>query len=175
MKRLFFSILILLFTFPFAYALQDYISKEDLDGDGEILGSPTINEYKIDLDGDRTDELIKVLYGHGISDKYLTIEVYKNGKLISILKSEFGIQSNYKIEDIDNDGKKEIIIWSGLWDFRIAGEDGITESTYEGHSAPHRYVVSTYKLPRGEYYLWEIYTTRKKYEPFCEEQPKKLK
>jgi len=169
MKFLLLPVLILLFTSPLAYASQDYISNDDLDGE---VGSPTINEYKIDLDGDKKIELVKVMYSAGVSNKLLTIEVYKNGRLISTLKDKFGIQSNYKIEDIDNDGKKEIIIWSGLWDFRMPGEDGVTEKTYEGHSAPHRYVVATYKLLRGEYYLWDIYTTKKKYEPFCEEQPK---
>ena len=106
-----------------------------------------------------------------MTDHFLTIEVYKADKLLSTLKGEFGIQSNYKIEDIDNDGRKEVIIWSGLWDPRLPGEDGITEATYEGHSAPHRYVVATYKLIRGEYCLWDIYTTKKNYDPFCEEQP----
>lgn len=173
MKSIVLSILILFLTTPFAYASQDYISKEDLDGDGELLGSPTLNEYKIDIDNDGKKELIKVIYGEGVSDKPLTIEVYKDNKVISTLKGQFGgIQSNYKIEDVDNDGKKEIIIWSGIWDFRLPNEDDITEKTYEGHSAPHRYIVATYKLLRGQYYLWDIHTTKKKYEPFCEEQPK---
>jgi len=170
MKSLIISVFILLlFASPLAYAAQDYISTEDLDGE---VGSPTLHDYRIDIDNDGKKELIKVIYGAGVSDKPLTIEVYKDGELISTLKGEFGIQSNYKIEDVDNDGKKEIIIWSGLWDFRMAGEDGVTEETYEGHSAPHRYIVATYKLLRGEYYLWDIYTTKKKYEPFCEQQPR---
>ncbi|MDP8260931.1 MAG: hypothetical protein P9M01_01135 [Candidatus Kappaea frigidicola] len=172
MKILLLPILALLLISPLACATQDYISTKNLDGDGEILGNPTLHEYKIDIDNDGKEELIKVIYGGGVSDKPLTIEIYKDGKLIATLKGEFGIQSNYKIEDVDNDGKKEIIIWSGLWDFRMAGEGGVTKETYEGHSAPHRYIVVTYKLLRGEYYLWDIYTTKKKYEPFCEEQPK---
>jgi len=138
----------------------------------EILGSSTIIDYKIDLDGDRQDELVKVIYGPGVSDKHLKIEVYKTGEMISFLEGRFGIQPNYKIEDVNNDGKKEIIIWSGLWDPRLPGEDGVTEETYEGHSAPHRYVVATYKLIRGQYQLWDIYTTKKKYEPFSKEVPK---
>ena len=55
----------------------------------------------------------------------------------------------------------------------MPGEDGVTEKTSEGHSAPHRYVVATYKLVRDEYYLWDVYTTKKKYDPFCEKQPSK--
>jgi len=130
---------------------------------------------KVDLDGDKKDETIKVTWSQGVSDHSLVIELYKDEdfkELIDKLEPIAGIQPNFKIEDVDNDGGKEIIIWSGLWDFRIAGEDGVTEETYEGHSAPHRYIVATYKLLRGEYYLWDIYTTKKKYEPFCEQQPR---
>ena len=54
----------------------------------------------------------------------------------------------------------------------MPGEDGVTEATYEGHSVPHRYIVVTYRLIRGQYYFWDVYTTKKLYEPFCEEQPK---
>ena len=154
-----------------SYAAQDYLVTNK-SVNGEAADDPTLHEYKIDLDDDKNPELVKVMYGPGVSDKFLEIEVYKTGKLISTLKGEYGIQSNYKIADIDKDGKQEIIIWSGLWDFRMPGEEGVTEATYEGHSAPHRYIVATYKLMRGEYYLWDIYTTKQKYEPFWEEQPK---
>ena len=149
-----------------SYAATDYLGGEGEDGAG-----PVTTQYQIDIDGDKSNELIEVLYGTGVSDKALTIKVYKDEELISTLKGEFGIQSNYKIEDIDADGKQEIIIWSGLWDFRLPGEGGVTEETYEGHSGAHRYVVATYKLVRGQYYTWDIYTTKEKYEPFCEEQP----
>ena len=140
--------------------------------DAEADNRGQIDEGKIDLDGDGMDETIRVIWYGGVSDHGLTIEVYKDNKLISTLKGEYGIQSNYKIEDVDSDNKKEIIIWSGLWDFRMGAEDGIAEDAYEGHSDPHRYVVATYKFIRGEYWLWDIYTTKKKYEPFCEEQPR---
>ena len=150
-----------------SYAAKDYMVKE-----GQDIASPVTTEYKIDMDGDRELELIRVNYGQGVSNKALTIEVYKDNKLISTLKGELGIQSNYNIEDVDKDGRKEVIIWSGIWDPRLPGEDGITEETYEGHSSLHRYIVATYKLTRGQYYLWEIYTTKKKYEPFCDEQPR---
>lgn len=159
--------LTLLFIPISCFAVQDYFVAKEQEAD-----EPTLHEHKIDLDGDKKSELVKVIYGLGVSDKFLTIEVYKAGKLISTLKGEYGIQSNYKIEDVDKDGKQEIIIWSGLWDFRMPGEDGVTEVTYEGHSTPHRYVVATYKLIRGQYYLWDIYTTKNKYGPFCEEMPK---
>ena len=126
---------------------------------------------KIDLYGDGKKETIKAIWGGGVSDHSLIIEVYKDKKLISTFKNEFGIQPNYKIEDLYHGGRKEIIIWSGLWDFRLPGEDGATEKTYEGHSAAHRYIVATYRPLRGEYYLWDVYTTKKKYDPFCEGIP----
>ncbi|MFC1709767.1 hypothetical protein ACFL2J_06930 [Candidatus Omnitrophota bacterium] len=151
--------------------------------EGEVI-SPDEADYRgqvdmgeVDVDGDGIKEAIKVVWGGGVSDHSLTIEVYKDDKLISTLNGVHGIQSNFKIKDADGDGRKEIIIWSGLWDFRMPGEDDITEDNYEGHSGPHRYVVATYKLIKGnefrpdKYYLWDIYTTKKKYEPFCEAQP----
>ena len=135
---------------------------------------------RIDLDGDGKEETIKVIWNGGVTDHILTIEVYRYNKLISTLKGGVGggIQSNFKIMDVDGDGKKEIIIWSGLWDFRLPGEEDVTEATCEGHSMPHRYVVATYKFIKGnefrkdDYCLWAIYTTEKKYEPFCEQMPK---
>lgn len=164
------AIIITLIAVPVSLtsAAKDYIEKN---GDPNDPGMSVITDYKIDMDGDGKQELVRINYGEGVSDKFLTIEVYKANKLIDTIKGEFGIQSNYKIDDIDKDGKKEIIIWSGIWDPRMPGEDGVTESIYEGHSAPHRYVVATYKLIRGRYQLWDVYTTKKKYEPFCEEQP----
>ena len=150
---------------------QDYMAHGPLSPNNEDGAAPVITKHFIDLFGDNTKELVKVIYGEGVSDKFLTIEVYKDNKLVSTLKSDYGIQSNYKIDDLYHDGKKEIIIWSGLWDFRLPGEDGITDNAYEGHSAPHRYIVAIYRPLRGEYYLWDIYTTKKKYEPYCEEMP----
>lgn len=126
---------------------------------------------EVDLDGDKKPETIKVIWGPGVSDRSLTIELYKDNKKMDTLKPLYGIQSNFSVEDVDKDNRKEIVIWSGLWDPRLEGEDGSTD--YEGHSADHRYLVVTYKLIRGEYYLWEAYTTKKKYEPFGEKQPVK--
>jgi len=143
--------------------------EEPYDEEADFRGQ--IDVGKVDLDGDKKDETVKVIWSGGVSDHFLTIEVYRDSEIISTIKGEFGIQSNFKIEDIDGEGKKEIIIWSGIWDPRMPGEDGVTETTYEGHSGLHRYVVATYKLIREQYYLWDIYTTKKKYEPFCKEQP----
>ncbi len=126
----------------------------------------TVSTY-MDLDGDGQNELVKEVRGPGVSQHSLTIEVYKDSQLIgSIDPNQFGIQAMYKIADLDDDGGKEIITWSGLWDPRLPGEEGVTEETYEGHSSPHRYVFVTYKLIRGEYYPWNYYTTKKKYSPY---------
>lgn len=126
----------------------------------------SIKDIRIDLDGNGTEDLVKEVWGGGVSDKPLTLQVFVSGQEISSLKNEFGIQPNYRIEDRDGDGKKEIIIWSGLWDPRLPGEDGVTNETYEGHSSPHRYIFVTYKLIRGRYDRWDFYTTKQRYEPF---------
>ena len=198
--KLFLSILILLLTSPLAFAidLNDMLlhkaqkfepfwgnhcknikwikhvpdeTAESYEGEAGSGGQTDIGI--VDLDGDGKDEEIRVIWGHGVTDHSLTIELYKNDIKFDTLKPICGgIQSNYKFEDLDGDGKLEIIIWEGMWDFRMPGEDDITEETYEGHSGLHRYVVATYKLLREKCYLWDIYTTKKKYEPFCEQQPK---
>ena len=147
--------------------------------DAEADDRGQVDIGKIDLYGDGKKETIKAIWGGGVSEHSLKIEVYKDNKLIATLKNDLGIQSNYKIEDLYHDGRKEIIIWSGLWDFRMPGEDGATEENYEGHSTAHRDVVEIYKLIKGtdyrddQYMLWDVYTTKKKYEPFCEEMPKR--
>lgn len=126
----------------------------------------------VDLDGDKKEEIIKVIWGAGVSDHSLRIELYKDDLKFDTLKPVWGIQPNFKLEDLDGDGRLEIIVWGGLWDPRLPGEDGVTSETYEGHSARHRYIVATFKLIREEYTLWDIYTTKEKYEPFCKEQPR---
>lgn len=142
-------------------------------GEGEAGSGGQEDMGEVDLDGDKKPEIIKAIWGPGVSDHSLKVEVYKGKKKIGEIKPLAGIQSNFEVKDIDHDGKMETVIWGGLWDPRIAGEDGVTEKTYEGHSDPHRYVVATYKLIRGEYSFWDVYTTKKKYEPFCEKQPLK--
>lgn len=133
----------------------------------KFMNEGSTNSLKMDLDGDGQNEVVKEVWGPGVSAHSLTIEVYKDGKLIATIDpNKFGIQANYKIKDLDGDGRKEIITWSGLWDFRLPGEGGVTEENPEGHSAPHRYVFVTYKLIRGEYYPWNYYTTKKKYNPY---------
>lgn len=126
---------------------------------------------KVDTDGDGKDEIIKVIWGEGVSDHSLDIELYEDEAMSELVAkfTPFGIQPNFKVTDPDENGKKEIIIWGGIWDQRIAGEDGV--KVYEGHSAPHRYIAATYKLVKGKYCLWHLYTTNNKYEPFCVEQP----
>jgi len=165
--RLISSIVFLLTTHGLLFAGDEYMHKG---GDFEI-DDPTFAEYKIDLNNNGAKETVKITFGPGVSSRPLKIEIFDKGKLLDTLNNDFGIQANYKIEDMDGDGVQEIIIWSGLWDFRMPGENGVTDDNYEGHSAPHRYVVATYKFLRDKYWLWDVYTTKKKYEPFVEEQP----
>ena len=124
---------------------------------------------RVDLNGDKKGAFIKVIWSTGVSNKLLTIELYKDKalhELISKIKPITDMQPNFKLEDLDGDGKLAVIVWSALWDPRLSGEEGVTKSTFEGHSSPHKYVVATYKLVRNEYLLWNVYTTVKRYEPF---------
>lgn len=130
------------------------------------LGKGAIRNIEMDLDGNGQNETIKEIWSGGVSNKNLTLEIYSGETLISVLSNNFGIQPNYKIQDRDGDGKQEIIIWNGIWDPRLPGEDGATKDNYEGHSSPHRYVFVTYKLIRGEYYPWDFHTTTKKIGPW---------
>ena len=62
---------------------------------------------KVDLYGDETNETIKAIWGPGVSDHSLRIELYKDGEKFSTLKPH-GIQPNFKLEDLDGDGKLEL-------------------------------------------------------------------
>ena len=126
---------------------------------------------KVDLFEDGKYETIKAIWGHGVSDHSLKIEVYKDKKLFATLEPK-GIQPNFKIEDVDGDGKLEIVLWGALWDSMAIDENGKDNPAYEGHSEPHLFTVSTYKLTNTGFQLAKEYTTKKKYEPFCNDQPK---
>lgn len=123
-----------------------------------------------DLDGDGKDETIKAIWNAGVSDHALTIEVYKESKKIVTLQPK-GIQPNFKVEDIDGDGKLEIALWGAVGDPKISQDISDESKPFEGHSSPHLFKVSIYKLEQGKYKLSKEYTSRRKYEPFCEEQP----
>lgn len=130
--------------------------------------TPVVKTVQIDIDNDGNTETAKATWGLGVSDKPLRIEIFKDSKIIDTINAEFGIESNYMFKDTDKDEKAELIIWSGIWDFRLPGEDGITEENYEGHSGAHRYIVATYKWLRNKYYLWDVYTTKQKYPAWSE-------
>ena len=148
------------------------VMSKDEAGKRSVGGHGQIDTGIVDLDGDKKEETIKVIWGAGVSDHSLTIEIIKEGKVISTLRNEFGLQPNFRVTDADQNGKKEIILWSGVWDSRLPGDEGVTEATCEGLGDPHRNVVATYKLLSGKFRLWDIYTTNKKFMPFCEKQPK---
>jgi len=127
-----------------------------------------IDEGKSDVDGDGAEENIKVTWGEGMTDHSLTIEINRNDpehSSLGALGPIAGVQPNYKFEDQDADGKLEIIVWGGLWDYEISGE---------AEDGQHRYVVATYKLFSHGYVLWDVYTTRVKYEPFFSRSEKGL-
>lgn len=119
-----------------------------------------IDEGKTDVDSDGVEEEIKVTWGEGLNDHSLTIEITRfqpEKVVIGTPGPVAGIQPNYKLEDIDQDGKLEVIVWGGLWDYEISAEAELGQ---------HRYVVAIYKLLSGGYALWEVYTTRTKYDPY---------
>ena len=136
--------------------------------------SGQIDKGIVDLDGDGKEETIRVIWGTGVSDHALTIELYKDREMhqfISRLKPS-GIQPNFKLEDLDNDGKLEVILWGAVDDPNMSQDSTDTSKPFEGHSAPHLFKVDTYKLDKEGYRLQKSYVSKEHYLPFCEEQPK---
>ena len=143
-----------------------YTSDEEADNRGQIdIG-------KVDLDGDGKAETIKVIWGPGVSDHSLEIELYKGKNKFGSFDAP-GIQPNFKLEDIDGDKKLELVIWGAVADPKMSQIVTDKSKSFEGHSDPHLFKVRSYKLKQGEYKLFQEYISKKKYEPFCEEQPKK--
>ena len=130
-----------------------------------------VDEGKIDLDGDGKDEMVKVTWGHGVSDHSLSITVRINNKFVTLKPK--GIQPNFKIADVDGDGKLEIVLWGAVSDPNMSQLLSDESKPFEGHSSPHLFTVSIYKLADAGYKLSKEYTSKKHYEPFCEEQPLK--
>jgi tetratricopeptide (TPR) repeat protein len=125
----------------------------------------------VDLDGDGSQETIKVIWGHGVSSRSLVVEVYKDDNRIATLRPK-GMQPNFNVEDIDGDGIMEIVLWGAVPDPDMSQDASDESKPFEGHSSPHLFVVSTYKLEGDEYRLLDEYTSKGKYEPFSVEQPK---
>ena len=137
-------------------------------GEADYRGQ--VDMGKVDIDNDNKDATIKVTWGGGVSDHSLTVEVYKGDKTFATLRPK-GIQPNFKVEDIDGDGKLEIVLWGAVADPKMSQLVGESKP-FEGHSEPHLFTVSIYKLTDAGYKLSKEYTTKKKYEPFCEEMPR---
>lgn len=153
-------------------AAADTENKKQLTIDDTAVYAEEIKEERCDLDGDGVEELIQITWQSGGSDKPIRVKAFRGDKLLQTLGPVMdGIQSNYALKDTDDDGRPELLIWSGLWDFRLPGENGLGEQEYEGHSASHRYVVATYKWMRDAFWVWGIYTTKKKYDPYPENVP----
>lgn len=143
-----------------------------VDGEADYRGQIDIG--LMGLYGDRNQETIKVIWGQGVSDHSLRLELYKDAEMkthIATLEPA-GIQPNFKIEDMDGDGKLEIVLWGAVSDPSMSQDVGDASKLFEGHSSLHLFTVSTYKLTDAGYKLSREYTTKEKYEPFCEEQPK---
>lgn len=134
MKRLIPVFAFFMYCSHLVFAAQDYLEKipSGVKAEDYVPGALVKTDYKIDLDSDRKSELVRVLYGQGVSDKSLTIEIFKGKKKVDTLKNRLGIQPNYRIADVDADGKKEIIIWEGLWDRGWRGKMGLPKRTTRG-------------------------------------------
>lgn len=125
---------------------------------------------QVDVDGDSKFETIKVIWGPGVSDHSLEVELYKENSKIGLFVAP-GIQPNFKLEDIDKDKKLELVIWGAVDDPKMSQLLDDESKPFEGHSSPHLFKVRIYKLKQSAYKLSKEYTSKKKYEPFCEEQP----
>lgn len=142
--------------------------------DDEAVYAEEIKEERYDFDGDGVEERIRVTWQAGGSDKPIRVDVFRDEKLVQTLGPVMGgIQSNYTLKDTDDDGRPELLIWSGLWDPRLPGEDGLGEQEYEGHSGAHRYMVATYKWIRDGFQRWDLYTTKTKHNPYPESVPER--
>ena len=120
----------------------------------------------VDLDGDGSEETIKVIWGHGVSDHSLTIELYKGDIKLNSIEAP-GIQPNFKLEDIDGDKKLELVIWGAVSDPNMSQDGADDSKPFEAHSVPHLFKLEIYKLEKGKYKLSKEYISKKKYEPFC--------
>lgn len=125
---------------------------------------------RVDLFGNGKYETIKAIWGIGVTDHSLKIEVYEGDKVVATLEPK-GIQPNFKVEDIDGDGKLEIVLWGAVADPAMSQDVSDESKPFEGHSEPHLFTVSIYKPVGTNFELAREYTSKKKYEPFCEEQP----
>jgi len=138
------------------------------EGEADFRGQ--IDTGLTDLNGDGKKETIKVIWGVGVSDHSLTIELYKDNKKFATLKPK-SIQPNFKVEDIDKDGKLEVVLWGAVNDPNMSQVDDGSKP-FEGHSDLHLFKVDIYKLDKDKYSLQKSYVSKQKYEPFCEEQPR---
>lgn len=127
----------------------------------------------VDLDSDSKEETIKVIWGPGVSDHSLTIELYRDSEMKELVSrlEPGGIQPNFKVEDVDNDGKIEVILWGAVSDPNMSQDISDESKPFEGHSDSHLFQVDVYKIGEDSRRLQKSYISKQKYEPFCEEQP----
>ena len=142
------------------------------EGEADFRGQ--VDKGLVDLNGDGKKETIKVIWGPGVSDHSLTIELYRDSKMKELINrlEPSGIQPNFKVEDIDNNGKLEVVLWGAVNDPKMSQLSSDTSKPFEGHSDPHLFKVDVYKLDKDKYSLQKSYVSNEHYLPFCEEQPK---
>lgn len=133
------------------------------EGEADYRGQ--IDRGLVDLNGDGKKETIKVIWGEGVSDHSLTIELYEDNKKFATLQPK-GIQPNFKVEDLDSDGSLEVTLWGAIADSNMSQDISDESKAFEAHSVSHLFLVDIYKLKKGKCIFLKEYVTKNKYEPF---------
>jgi len=105
---------------------------------GEADARGQIDTGTVNLQSDGREKTIKVIWGPGVSDHSLTIELYRDNEMKELITriEPGGIQPNFKIEDIDNDGRLEIVLWGAVDDPNMSQLLSDESKPFEGHSDP---------------------------------------
>lgn len=136
---------------------------EEVDDRGQIdIGS-------VDFNGDGKEHYLKVIWtAYGGPAKGLLIEEYQDkalkNKIATISPQSEGYHPNFKVEDVDSDGKLELITFAGVPDPNMSGmvDD---KKPFEPRFADRFLRVSIYKYKDGTLKLSRQYLTKGKFEP----------
>lgn len=137
--------------------------ERELDDRGQIdIGS-------VDFNGDGKAVYLKVIWtAYGGPAKGLVIEAYQDkalkNKIATVSPQSEGYHPNFKVEDVDADGKLELITFAGVPDPNMSGmvDD---KKPFEPRFADRFLRVSIYKYKDGALKLSKQYLTKDKFEP----------
>lgn len=136
---------------------------EEVDDRGQIdVGS-------VDFNSDGKAVYLRVIWtAYGGPAKGLVIEAYQDkalkNRIATVSPQNEGYHPNFKVEDVDSDGKLELITFAGVPDPNMSGmvED---KKPFEPRFADRFLRVSIYKYKDGTLKLSRQYLTKVKYEP----------